>query len=701
MDRPQASSRETTVAAIQGLHAAIAIASTGFALWAIDELITLVYTPDARVYMQRAQGIINPFLALGGPKPEPLEQARVSVLLPATFVLLFTFWCSLRPFFVAIGAQPRPRISWVARLPAWLLGSLLLLVFAILEYRSEFFYERCLSEIGQPGIYFLAAFPVFLVAYYRLNRKVWDVLGTLGASMFGFALIATVFAGSLSTEAHPPPDFHFNPVVYPIALMRSGVPIGGDVLSLYGFYPTYLGPILALFRPSVSAVCMLFGVLIVATYLVLGSAVRAVIRHSGLFLCCTCAVPWLTWLAARKTILADVYDDPYFQYVPIRMIFPALVLATLAFAVRGHRNQRQLLGLAAFFAVTGLFWNLDSGLACIVSLVGFAFARWPFRWVRDQGSLLFDLRDMGREAVLPMATGALAATLLFVGLFWSQTKSMPPLLQYVATVRTVAETGYSFLPTPPGVGLWHFRAVCLVVCTVLAFPLLWDGRRERLGAFHVAVSLMGMASLVYFFGRSHPFNLFCPSWTIPIALGLILQRLGEMSPRALGFSFGKVVVPLGLAYLAAAPFSWAVNWGYFWDRGRARWDTFKKDEPEKSPIIANAEFMRSHSRPGTGVVLFANNKEGLLFLASGMRPAIPMSSSTDLLFKSETNRIVEFLKTNVDVPVFIASEPPSSSPEIVAALRDFYLPAETGGAGISLMVRKPTAMTMATPSGSQ
>jgi hypothetical protein len=422
---------------------------------------------------------------------------------------------------------------------------------------------------------------------------------------------------------------------------------------------------------------------------------RSVIAHPFLALSATCAVPYFSSFGPRISLGGpSSFDDPYFQYLPVRVVFPALVLAALAWAVRCSQRQRELLALAAFLATTALFWNLDSGVACVASVLAFALAPWPFRLVRGSVSLLLSLRQMVRDAAVPIGIGVVSASATFYSLFWLQTGSMPSILHHIGVIRTLADVGFSFLPIPPGVGYWHFMALCLAICSLLAFPLFWSGLQDKLASFHVAVSVMGLSLMVYYFGRSNDLNLLGPSWIIPIALSLIIERLLERAPGDPQLTFGRLAATVGLAYVLSAPFSFALDLPFFYNLGRARWNAFRADLPGTSIVEQNAEFIRNNSKGRKDAMVFAQDSEGILFLTSGRRPPVAMSSSTDLFLKDEHDRIVKFLRDNTDAPVFVVGPGPiSRSPDVNRILGESYVPAATNTTGATLLARKPSTLS--------
>ncbi|MGE5735741.1 MAG: hypothetical protein ACM34E_11675 [Acidobacteriota bacterium] len=657
------------------VHTVVTLSCTAAALLVASFVIRFTYHPDLAAIQKQAASLLNTSLAIAA-QPEPLEQALYMSLFPLGLVLLaafsMVFWAMLRP-----KSQFPNRMELV---PGWILGGGTLVAFYLVSKAGEHLYLRSTLLVRHPTLHFLVFLPLAAWVYHRGRARVLERAFKRSRLVLLGIICLVVFADSFLSANNLPQPYHLNPVVYPLALVLNGEPIGGDALSLYGFFPVYVAPLVTLLGGSITAVGAVFGLLIVAMFVATIGVASLIIVNPFLKICVSCSVPYLCYLCYCP------HADPYFQYVPVRMLFPALMLIALAWESRKRRYQRRAFALAAAFATTGLFWNLDSGLACVLSLGGYGAIRLCTTWRASGNSSKLAVVLATKHYVLPGLVGVAGASALFLFLGRVQVHSWPEFFRAMAATRRIAYFGYSFMPLPDGLAPWHAVVLLAGGCCLYALRVFLS-HREGLAAFHVAVGVMFLAVLVYHIGRSHVATLFGPLWLAPLAVGLLLDRLDESLSRASVFDFGRVIHLLLLSYMISSPIILLSDLDVFWNAAKSRMAALMRDRASGTTLDVEAAFIKKHSPSGSRIMIFATNREGVLFLASERRPAIRISSSTDLIFRAEHERIMRFLRTNVDTPVFVGTtESPSYSPEITAALANLYHVAETGPR-LNLLVR--------------
>ena len=157
---------------------------------------------------------------------------------------------------------------------------------------------------------------------------------------------------------------HFSAVFYPVVSVCQGKALLIGCASQYGLYPHLLQPVFAFTGLSVLGFTAVMGLLLAASYLALWLFLaRACDNRSAAFLGFASLLlnGWFSFFRA-----ADF--NPYFQYLPIRFVFPAL-LVPLGWRYLGRPTRGAYWGLLAFLSA-GVLWNLDSGLPALLSLDG-------------------------------------------------------------------------------------------------------------------------------------------------------------------------------------------------------------------------------------------------------------------------------------------------------------------------------------------
>ena len=215
----------------------------------------------------------------------------------------------------------------------------------------------------------------------RLVRPIFHVLAF---GLAGVVFLACVFDDRAAYAG----DFHFNAVFFPVVQVHLGEALLIDCASQYGLYPHLLQPLFAVAGLSVLKFTVVMALLtagsFVALWLFLAQATKSRLAAFLGF----AALLFNGWFSFVHCTNLDLY----YQYMPIRFVFPAL-LVLLGWRYSRRPSRGLYWGLLALLAV-GALWNLDSGLPALLELDGHALLR---RAVRR--------RLAGRAAPRPGSSG--------------------------------------------------------------------------------------------------------------------------------------------------------------------------------------------------------------------------------------------------------------------------------------------------------
>lgn len=302
---------------------------------------------------------------------------------------------------------------------------------------------------------------------------------------------------------------HFNAVYYSMVQVYQGRILLVDFYNQYGLYPYALLPLFRLIGLDVEKFCLVMGFLTAFTFGCIYYALRRVCVSRSVALVGFLACAFVNYFTMKQMIWLEhiiEYMDPYFQYWPIRLLFPTLMLVLVARSSRPYWPGMLLMAV-------GCFWNLDSGLPA-----------WG-TWVAVQGYREFlrpiSRRESLRNAVLHVLKG-LACLLLLAGLL--QTRL--PLAGLVHIHKVFYSLGYFMLPMQP-VHTWNLVALLYFAGLAYAFQAARQRRDEQRPQLVFALSILGMGLFSYFQGRSHDWVLFLASWPATLLATLFLDELWE------------------------------------------------------------------------------------------------------------------------------------------------------------------------------
>jgi hypothetical protein len=151
-------------------------------------------------------------------------------------------------------------------------------------------------------------------------------------------------------------------VVNPIVQVFYGATVMIDTKSQYGLYPHFFEPILYLTGISMTSISAIMMMLFLVT---IGSWFFFLLKTTqNSFLSLIGLIPATFVSLSFSTTWPG---ELYYQYFPIRTVFPALVLLIFSFYYnnRGHLNRIIISTILSL----GILWNVESGIGSIVSFI--------------------------------------------------------------------------------------------------------------------------------------------------------------------------------------------------------------------------------------------------------------------------------------------------------------------------------------------
>jgi hypothetical protein len=566
-------------------------------------------------------------------------------------------WCAARCRFRVPAA-----VLWAAELA---LGGLLLLLCrsALLGEEGQFHLARNLFY-GHPW----ATLPLLgasLVALWwggrgRLLRAASHAL--VLALLALLALVCTydqkgAYAGHV----------HFNAMFDPVVQVQQGKALLVDYTNQYGLYPHFLQPVFACVGLSVLTFTAVMGLLTAGSYAALWVFLAGATRSRAAALLGLLALVYHNWFEGW----AHSGEDLYFQYHPVRLVFPA-ALVLLAWHYL-HRPGRGLYWGVSTLLAAGVLWNLDSGLPALLSWA--AFLTFGELCRRPCWSALFRglLHLAAAAAALAGVTAAYAAyTFLGHG-------ALPDFLGMLYYQRLYYLSGFSMVPMPLP-GTWVLVVLVYLAGLASSFLALQSGRDTPRVRMTFLLSVLGTGLFSYYQGRSVSCVLSLASWPCFLLLALFLDEL-------LGSLRGRPGRPL--AWLTAGVIAWGLA-GSAWSilphlpptAVRIRENLGACLSPGPSPVEQEADLLR-RATPPAGQALVISSRDGLLHLLSGVRSVCP-SAYSQLVLLADFEDLCRLLAHRPDVNVFVDRE---SCPCAFCMLSEPKFPGLTVRAGWVLLFR--------------
>ncbi|MFI5297190.1 MAG: hypothetical protein ACHREM_03760 [Polyangiales bacterium] len=311
-------------------------------------------------------------------------------------------------------------------------------------------------------------------------------------------------------------SYHFGAVLYPISQSVAGrVPLV-DFPTQYGFFGEILAPVFRLCGLSVLSVTLLMVALQSAsTWALLLSASR-IVQSRVLLVSFGAALLYVPQNA--PAVLGS--QDPYFQYWPIRTIFPALALGAV---LRWSRAPTVLHAcLMALICGVGMVWNADSGVAVLGAWLGYLFLHGVAAWRHDEARFWLSVRTFALSVAIVATIGGLF--FLYLSAAAHQWIDVRGTLTYS---RVFYLAGFNMMPMPTTPHLWQVVAALYIAAFCLGLRALRATPCAHGTDPMFFTSMMGIGLFAYYQGRSHDLVLGAVLWPALLVAYWLVDRLWE------------------------------------------------------------------------------------------------------------------------------------------------------------------------------
>jgi len=249
-----------------------------------------------------------------------------------------------------------------------LIAYLLIFIFSI--YFGGVFFEYFAEENGykerflllkQYKPYFIFSILCFL-SYMSFRNKLFDNI-FLVLTVFLIGYVFSMYAIGIDSR-YMANNLNYGVIVMPIINLFFGSHIPIESQSQYGYYPYFLLPFLKIFGLSISNINVLFAT---ASALSLTSIFFICYRFSYTLFYATITFSSVLFLL---TFFGSAWPgELYFQYNPIRIFSPSISLLVIYFYITERFSPIHVFIILSIL----FFWNIDSGLPCILSFFGIIF----------------------------------------------------------------------------------------------------------------------------------------------------------------------------------------------------------------------------------------------------------------------------------------------------------------------------------------
>ncbi len=573
-------------------------------------------------------------------KPEAQERARFLLGIAVLPLLLLVF--------NALGLR-LVRHAWGTHRPlGWLLAlaSLGLVGSGVALIRNAPFFWQGSLPAQQP---ILGVLTVSLLAMGLLwAGKAYGRTLPRGIYLAASAAISLPVAGyylisAAAIQDSPIYGYHFNAVFHSVVQVFLGKGLLVDFTNQYGLYPHFLKPLFHLTGLSVFTFSLAMAALALLSFAALSLLLERLLSSKVLAFATLAAIIFF----ASVFSLLIIPEDRYYQYVPLRFVFPSvgLLVAWLYLSAGGKQKSRLAYWSMHLLCSIGVLWNLDTGLVLFLTWMLLLAYLECF-----QGSLKDKALGILKQVAITMAVLA-GVVSLFAGALSLRHGGSPNILANLAYQGIFYGYGFAMLPMPlfhP----WMLVALSYLIGLGTAVQaLLTAGSDRPRAAMTLFISVLGIGLFSYYQGRSHDFNLVHVLYPALLlwAMGLdALQRIPARGPRT-SFAMARGIARVSLSALIVIPgASMLTSLPRIAEVLSNQW----RSRAEESAVNRRADRLAAQLASHESAVMLSYHS-GLYHLRSRTANPLRLPGMSELLLQSDHRKLEEFLRTNRDVPVVL------------------------------------------------
>ncbi|MGF7049233.1 hypothetical protein J2T13_003743 [Paenibacillus sp. DS2015] len=478
----------------------------------------------------------------------------------------------------------------------------------------------------------------FVNGFNKITTVIINSLVSFLIIFVGFSNVYSIYSLTDSAEY----TSHFNAVFHSMALVHMGESILVDITNQYGLYPHILEPIFKVIGLNVFSFTLIMSMLVSLSLYFLYKVLDKLITNKIYSLLAFSFVLFYGYVHFKI-----VNPDSYFQYYPIRTLFPTLLMY---YSLKYFESKSYFkYYLFTFISSIALLWNLDSGLIVFITWILVQLFDEALNW---KGWILF-AKNCFKHLVVSI--GALISILLIFTLYiYLRSGTIPNLIEFFN--YQIYFYGYGFFMLPMKM-IHPWNLVALIYILGLLFSLNAVVRKENTLLVRVIflLSILGVGLFSYYQGRSHD-NVLTLVW-YPALMLLVLyiymlyckvqKKIVEGESR----NWMQQIVLLSLILCTVSSlFALAKSSTTIYQLIEERWSsTFEKGD---SPIISGADFIRENTTEGEETLILSYHS-GVDYLYSKTIPVIDVPGMSEMFLNNEYNKINEEIVNSSLQKVFV------------------------------------------------
>lgn len=489
--------------------------------------------------------------------------------------------------------------------------------------------------------------------------------------------------------------YHFNSVFHAASQVFLGKEILFDFTNIYGLYPHFLNPIFQVIGLSVFKFTIVMSLLLIISFFSLFKFLKESINNKYLAYIGYIAVAFISYFFSKPFQFIDVY----FQYAPIRLLFPAIsiFLSWKYFNTRVRENadfseksifsepdlrkvrsnkggvrrlfcfdtrswkmreklnfsasstKNQILYYISFFLYSiAILWNIDTGLVVFIS--------WILALIYQEVVENLSIKMVFKNILKHLSIGALSLIIVFLGYAINMKLGyghFPDYRKLFIYQEIFYKYGYYMLPMRV-IHLWNLVILSYIIGLAIAVRALFKHNASPIEKSIFYISILGFGLFSYFQGRSHDANLNMVSYCALLLLIIFTDQVlcNEEFSKIKSIPSIKAIATTSLSFLIFCNLALIAEYPSIINFAKEKFTLIATKKP--NIITQNIEFLKANTKPKEKVLILSYHS-GIYYSELKVDNPLKRQNVLDFLTKDDYETVYNFIKTNKDTKVVIDS----------------------------------------------
>jgi hypothetical protein len=622
--------KEEFILALLGLILTVAI------LIIINYIIFLVYRPNIDEIIQHASSISimdkSEFL------PEPVERIQYVVSVALSPFIVFLSYLGIKRL-LRKNCIFIKNINFVYSIGV--IGTIISLIslFYFVSAQNNFDYFQNTPLYDNFFFYVVCLFPCFLVCTYLATKKetfnkIFSLIfGIVSLILIGMLFFMTIF----NKNGYSGWLVHLDAVFYSVSQVFAGKSLLVDFNNQYGLYPHFLEPIFQIIGLTVLNFSIIMSTLTAISFILIFLFLKKTVSNNVISFLGFTSVVFFGLLILRL----DSFDE-YFQYMPLRVIFPTiLIFLTAVYLKEENKIIYYCLFIISSFAI---LWNFDTGTIVFVS--------WLLLLVFNE---LFqqDKKIMVKNCITHIVTALsvfLVVILIYSIYIYTRSASFPNYFLYTQYQQFFYISGYAMLP----MDLFHSWNIIIIIYIVGLLYAIINRGNSYIAKIIFLLSVLGFGIFSYYQGRSHDNNLVVVAYPAILLLTIFTDiSLTNLTKYGSRLYHNLTFVLFLIFILSVSICSIGYHFGqYYQDSERG---FYELNDTKPTILSENIRFIKATTVKGEKILILSGYLNGIYYAESHTESVLNIPGSSEIFLVDDDNKISEFLSNNTETKVYVAS----------------------------------------------